>query len=279
MNVLQNYLQIKGVNMMTQKIDSSDDRYHSHLFFEFFYIVSNSIRHEVNGEVCELSVGDIYFLRPGDSHTFHRERNNACEHRDILLSYDLVKRTCDFLDSSFFNVLISSKQPLKFKLSQAELITLESQFTEFSNLQATAIGVNLSSRENFLAATLINMLLSRLQTYHSENYPPWVQKLITELNDKNNFVKPINELLCDINYNHCYISRTFTKHVGMTISEYFINAKIFYSVKLLRFTQMSITEVAISSGFTTITYYNRVFKKQFGVSPSEYRKNSIINTP
>ena len=279
MNILQNYLQMKGVQMMTQKTDSCDDRYHSHLFFEVFYITSKSIEHEVNGEKTLLSVGDIYFLRPGDSHTFLRDKKNTSEHRDILLSGALVKRACDYLDDSFYNIFTSSKQPFRFKLAQSEFNVLEDEFTSFSNVQATAISVNLSSRENYLAVLLLNMLLARLQNHHASIYPVWVQNLIAELNDKDNFVKQVNEILDNVNYNNCYISRAFTKHVGMTISEYFINAKIFYSVKLLRFTQMSIAEVAISSGFSTITYYNRVFKKQFGVSPSEYRKNSYVKSP
>ena len=279
MNILQNYLQMKGVQLMTQKTDNNDDRYHSHLFFEIFYIVSGSIEHEVNDERSLLSLGDICFLRPGDNHTFHREFGNNCEHRDILLSTELVKRTCDFLDETFLNVLTSSKQPFSFKLSQAEYNTLEAEFTAFSDLQATAIGVDLSAKENYLAVVLFNMIISRLQNYNAKNLPDWLQRLITQLNDKDNFVKQINEILEGISYNQCYISRAFSKHIGMTISQYFNNAKIFYSVKLLRFSQMSISEIAISSGFDSITYYNRVFKKHFGVSPTEYRNNVVKASP
>lgn len=275
MNVLQNYLKNNGVQVMTQRIDSADDKYHSHLFFEIFYIATKSIVHEVNGEKKLLSVGDVYFLRPGDNHTFHREFGNTCEHRDILLAGELVKKACEYLDDSFYNILTSSKQPFSFKLSQTEFNTLESEFSSFSELQTTAVGVNLSSRENFLAVLILNMLLQRLQNYHTANYPDWLQNLIAQLNDKDNFVKQPNEIVENINYNNCYISRAFTKHVGITLSQYFINAKLFYSLKLLRFTQMSISEVAISSGFATITYYNRVFKKQFGLSPSEYRNNQV----
>ena len=55
-----------------------------------------------------------------------------------------------------------------------------------------------------------------------------------------------------------------------------VDAKLSFSVKLLQFTQEPITEVAIQSGFSTITYFNRVFKKCFGISPREYRNK---NTP
>lgn len=276
MNVLQNYLKNTGVHLMTHKVSSGDNKYHSHLFYEIFYITSQEILHEANRKKQMLSTCDICFLRPQDSHTFHRAKSNRSEHRDILCSVDLVKRACDYLDPSFFDILNNAADPFIFKLTQREFNELEREFTEFSSLQMSFTDVNLSFSENVLAVKLFNLLFVKLQNFTSTNYSQLVRSLISQLNDTDNFVKSTREILEDYNYNPSYISRVFSKEVGITISEYFVNAKLSFSVKLLQFTQEPITEVAIQSGFSTITYFNRVFKKCFGISPREYRNK---NTP
>lgn len=279
MNVLQDYLKNKGTNLITQTISSADNRFHSHVFFEIFYITSKSILHEVNGLKKTLYPGDICFLRPGDVHTFHRHQDDDCSHRDILLAVNLVQKTCNFLDPSLYNVLTSSTQPFIFRLSQLEFNNLEEYFTGFSNLQAISMQINISHYENFLATFLFHILLSNLQNHNSVNTPQLLKDIIEELNNNANFVKSLGEILDGFHYNKSYISRIFKKHIGITVSKYFINSRIFYSSKLLRLTQSSIAEIAILSGFDTITYYNRMFKKQFGLTPTEYRRSFTIPIP
>ena len=275
MFVIQNFLKSSGFNLMTQTTDSADDRYHSHSFFEVFYVTSGSILHEVNGIKTMLSTGDICFLRPGDSHIFHREKNNTSVHRDILISGTLLEKACNFLSPNFYRIFTSSAQPFTFRLPQEDLYFLDEKLTTFSNLQAVSLGIDLSSHENYLAVLILNMLLNKLENHQTYKYPQWIQDLVGKLNDNANFTYTLTEIIDEIPYNKSYISRVFTKHVGMTVSQYFISSRVLYSIKLLKFTQMPISNIATASGFSTITYYNRVFKKQFGVTPSEYRRSAL----
>lgn len=273
MKKLDDYLQKVGTQLMTQVIDSYDDDYHTHSFYEIFYIVTGSIEHETADKRKTLNTGDMYFLRPNDGHIFYRDSFNTSQHRDILISESLFKRACDFLDPTFFNLIEQSKTAFSIKLSPQELSSFENELQNFSEQQERLPSVDLSATENVIAVKLLYSLLSRLNYYNKKNYPQWITDLITLLNNKNSFVKPLSELLEEVNYNRSYISRRFTQIVGVSPIEYFLNAKIAYAVKLLRFTQMPITEIAIASGFNTITYFNRIFKKMFGVSPSTYRQN------
>lgn len=277
MKVLQDYLKIQNVQMQTQTVDRDDNAYHSHVFYEIFFICSGTIEHKVNGETSTLSVGDICFMRPGDSHTFLRSPDNLCEHRDILISTSLFKSACDYLSPSFFDEIHSAKQPHIFRLSQSEFNALENDYIMFSNMVITSPNDDLLPTENFLAIKLLYILLTRLRSQTSSNYPQWLKDLLLALNDKDNFTKSLNEITSSLHFNHSYLSRTFTKFIGTTMAKYFINSRLAYSVRLLQFTQMSIAQIAIESGFPTITYYNRCFKAAFGISPSNYRRNSTSN--
>lgn len=259
--------------MITQTVNCDDNAYHSHVFYEIFFICSGTIKHKVNDETGTLSIGDICFMRPGDSHIFLRDPNNICEHRDILISSSLFKKACDYLSPSFFNDIHSAKQPYIFKLSQSEFNALENDYLMFSNLVITSPNDDLLPLENLLAVKLLYILLNRLRGQTSSNYPEWLKELLLALNDKDNFNRSLNEIISTFPFNHSYLSRTFTKFIGTSMAKYFIASRLSYSVRLLQFSQKTISEIATESGFPTITYYNRCFKSSYGVSPSQYRQN------
>ena len=88
-----------GVNkedVIVQIINSGDNYYHSHNFYELFYITGGSIKHSLNNITHELSIGDVVFLRPGDIHCFLREKGNSCSHRDIALTVPLYEKIAAF---------------------------------------------------------------------------------------------------------------------------------------------------------------------------------------
>lgn len=69
-----------------------------------------------------------------------------------------------------------------------------------------------------------------------------------------------------------YFSRLFRAVTGMTCHNYVIRRRILYAQNLLADTSVSITEVSMRSGFNSLTTFNRIFKKQMGCTPSEYRQ-------
>ena len=72
-------------------------------------------------------------------------------------------------------------------------------------------------------------------------------------------------------YNPLYLGRLFKKETGSSITD-FINAqRLNYAAQLLRETGYSILSVAGRTGFNNVTYFNRLFKHSYGISPKNYR--------
>jgi YesN/AraC family two-component response regulator len=57
--------------------------------------------------------------------------------------------------------------------------------------------------------------------------------------------------------------------------EYVTHQKIIYAQKLLKETSLNIMDIAEEAGFSDYNYFSRVFRKRAGVSPRQYRTNSI----
>ena len=69
-----------------------------------------------------------------------------------------------------------------------------------------------------------------------------------------------------------HISHMFKSSSGMTIRAYANLLKLEDAKKLLSETDLSITEIALDTGFNDVSYFIKLFKKQFGISPLKYRK-------
>lgn len=71
--------------------------------------------------------------------------------------------------------------------------------------------------------------------------------------------------------NTSYLSSLFKKEVGMTLTDYVNKNRIEYAQKLLRSTTLSIQDIAVQSGISDIHYFTRLFRRETGMSPRDWR--------
>ena len=65
----------------------------------------------------------------------------------------------------------------------------------------------------------------------------------------------------------------FILHTGMLPLEYINSYRLKVALAWLKNSQEQIVQIALKSGFPTLSHFNRVFKNEFGSPPSEYRQN------
>ncbi|MBD0260555.1 MAG: AraC family transcriptional regulator, partial [Cytophagales bacterium] len=75
------------------------------------------------------------------------------------------------------------------------------------------------------------------------------------------------------NLSASFFSRKFRQDTGYAPIEYFNHLRIQKACQLLHFSELRINEVAAQLGIDDPFYFSRLFKKQMGVSPAEYRKS------
>lgn len=72
--------------------------------------------------------------------------------------------------------------------------------------------------------------------------------------------------------NTSYLSSLFKKETGMTLTDYVNKHRIAYAKRLLKSTTLSIQGVATSVGIPDIHYFTRLFRRETGLSPRDFRK-------
>lgn len=86
------------------------------------------------------------------------------------------------------------------------------------------------------------------------------------------------EVAAHIGYSKHHFSRKFKEYSGMSFYDFFMRQRILLCEQLLRDPTMPITEVALRSGFGSITTFNRTFKQYENMTPREYRHLNVENS-
>lgn len=79
------------------------------------------------------------------------------------------------------------------------------------------------------------------------------------------------ELAEQIHRNPKYLSSTFKREVGIGVNEYINSARIQQSLTLLRNTDYVVSHIAMLVGFNDANYFTKVFVKEMGCTPTQYR--------
>jgi transcriptional regulator GlxA family with amidase domain len=75
-----------------------------------------------------------------------------------------------------------------------------------------------------------------------------------------------------------YLSRIFKNHMGQSFQDYLNALRVNRACTLLVTSDITITDVAIESGFEHFRTFSRVFKEVKGLTPKEYRSSNKTTT-
>ncbi|MFM2479408.1 arabinose operon transcriptional regulator AraC [Celerinatantimonas sp. MCCC 1A17872] len=86
----------------------------------------------------------------------------------------------------------------------------------------------------------------------------------------------IEEIASQVFLSSSRLSHLFKEEMGQSMKEWRESQRITKAKMLLQTSSISITDIAVSIGYTDISYFSRMFKKHCGFSPRTYRKNYLM---
>lgn len=116
---------------------------------------------------------------------------------------------------------------------------------------------------------LIETVLVSAKIQTANNYVDFALSLIAE-----NYHQPIsiNDIAEQIGCERRKLAYLFEKQMGMTPIQYLTEYRLKQAKTFLRSTKLPISEIAELVGYSDIYYFCRVFKKQYAMTPTEYRR-------
>lgn len=184
------------------------------------------------------------------------------------------------LEKSFFEQVYESLSPSgEAILSNNNLIfteeieTLLQLFMQESRAKQMGYALILKCLSTQIAISIIRQSCKVACSYFPKGALPdaHVKRAIEMLQDSYNLDHTLEDLAKVANLSPYHFIRVFKLQTGKTPFAFLLDIKLERAREMLRDYRFSITEVCYASGFKGVSHFSTVFKKKYGVTPSEYR--------
>lgn len=253
---------------------------HGHVQWEVCIYEGGISKTTVNGIVYDYSTrGDVFVLGPNHTHAIEFDENKKHAHRDIYCSNEDMRRICSLVRPDLYDTISREAAPLTFKLRPN---VLESVIAELEELEAMCIltdpeDTETMRRQQSIANGFIHYLLAlyiKEEWKKNDSTPLWFYNVVHDISQPEVFSGRISDIIGRTNYSHAQFSKIFRQYTGMSVIEYVVNLRLDYAANLLTKTSRSVLDIASAVGYDSVSFFIRIFKKKYGTTPSQYRKNN-----
>lgn len=163
---------------------------------------------------------------------------------------------------------------------EAELLKLELKPVSVVLGEAIAEGTFDDEKLAALSRNLQNIgfeLISDKKTELIEKIKTEIIKLIHYQKEMDGHINYSSHLSKVLNFDYTYLSNLFSSVTGTTIEQFIINQRIEKVKELLVYDELTLSEIAWQTGYSSVQHLSNQFKKRIGMSPSAYKKMQINN--
>ena len=267
---------IKKNKMDVQILSRLPKDTHFHQEVELVYVMEGELRLYVMEREYHLKRGDICVINSNEEHRIETQGEITTAH--LFITYSLIRSVYNGVSSFFFCNSTSEdderyeklrellNQLLKRKMFCEKEAEEEQHEYEYLSVFYKVLGYLTS---NFIKKAKTDAGMSMQQKS---------QMRTLQINEyiMNNYNQPISlKSLADTLYlSEGYLSRYFKKIYNMSFSAYLRQVRLSHAMSELMYTDKAILQIALDNGFSSISFFNKVFKEEYGKSPSHIRNSA-----
>ena len=249
---------------------------HTHNYYEFYFFLEGNVDMIIEGDVFSMHPGDLVLIPPKIRH--HAEiRNQELPYRRFVfwISREYCKRLLEL--SPDYVYLMQHVEVAGDYVFSNDIIT-------FNTIQSKVFALidemrsNRFGRDARISLCVNDLILHLNRIVHERNYPKSekedknLYQSLAEYIEKNLEGNLSLEHLAEVFYVSKYhIAHTFKDHTGLSIHQY-ITKKRLTACREAILGGSEITQAYLMFGFGDYSSFYRAFKKEYGISPREFRR-------
>ncbi|WP_026652606.1 AraC family transcriptional regulator [Butyrivibrio proteoclasticus] len=272
-----NYDTLKGVLLYHNTLSEYPIHWHNEV--ELILPLSGSLKlkfHNDTSSVITCNPGDIMLVAPG---TLHEYLSVAPGGEKLILLFDIA----NYSQVSSLIPLLQTLPPyvhIKQDEYPVETARLQNYFWEIDRLYGES--------DEFLQVSvysLVTLILAQIGSMHlgekpkTDDAPDPQRKNIDKLVSVTNYIDAhrsddltVEQLAEIAGFSKFHFERLFKSYMGISCYQYITKRRVLMAQELLGDTDLSVMDIALQSGFFSLSTFNRVFKDINKCSPTEFRK-------
>lgn len=260
-------------------LDFSDVPIHWHNDMEIIYIKKGCGTVFLDFESHYVEAGDIIIVLPGQTHGISQLESYAMEYENIIFNVDmLLSKQSDGLDTSYFLPLLSGNLIFNHIVTTDEsyYLSIASALDRVDRLCANGFpnGYELAIKGYMFEFFFELYTIANKEDFVSVNSHKNLDKIkdiIRYIEENYRKSISIDEIAAVCNFSSSHFMKYFKKVMGRSFVDYLNDYRLSMASRLLLSSTDSILEIATDCGYENLSYFNRLFKKKYGITPSAYR--------
>ena len=224
-----------------------------------------------------VSAGDAIAVFPGQLHGISRRGADAFEHENIIFFPDMPKGPgSDFCNTAFLDPIGAEtiSGPIHFSSASPEGALFSSHIEQLDTIcEQRPYGYQLAVK------SLLFQLLYDISCHElwKERKKPSasrdrMKQLLGYIEEHYGEKITIQQAASLCGYSSSHFMKYFKKYTGMAFIEYLNDYRLTAAGHKLLNAKASVTSIAQGCGFDNLSYFNRLFRQKYGLSPRQYRR-------
>ena len=239
---------------------------HTHQFTELFYVPHGEGVFYIETEKVPVKTDDLIIINPNVEHTEKTFPNNPMEY--IVFGVERLAFSFTEQDQaygrgySFYSYGSDKNQFINFaQLMMHEFQDKKPGFEKVCHGLLEVLLVYISRKQKLSVISESSFQLSK-------------ECAIAKRYIDTNYAQDITlDSLAEITHiNKFYLAHSFTECIGQSPISYLTERRLAACKELLSSSNLSVTQIATSAGFSSQSYFSQIFNKKVGMSPRQYRK-------
>ncbi len=247
---------------------------HSHVAIEIVLVNRGKLFCHVDNDVVTLDRGQIIIINSNKGHMLSSDNADITYfHIDFGL---LNENENDSELSKLYSFILNAKaKPFAVFSGNGEIKEILQKINEKSieDLQENKWYIKAYLYE-LVAFMYANSFISSPNIPH--NSLKKIEPIIRYIDSNYKMPITLDDIVSDVKYNKYTVCHLFKETTGSTVFDYINYLRIQYAIERLKQKNSSILEVSTECGFSSATYFCRVFKNVVGCAPSVYRKHFTL---
>lgn len=258
--------------------------WHWHAAFEIDYIEGCDVQFNFIGNSVCIPKGSAVFINSGAIHSYQPKNPDQCkiyafifETNFLAGSYEdpiYIQYIAPILHADFTHLMITPEiTPYQ------KMITSIKNILHTSSKEPAYYELKLRSELESFWCMLLDSLKSTGSFFHSQNRDrDRIKKMLHFIHSNYSQQISLNDIAVSgmIGTREC--SRCFQRSIGRSPMDYLNNYRIQMAVQQLLTTDKTISEISECNGFSSISYFGKVFRQYTGASPLQYRSSASISS-
>ncbi len=226
----------------------------------------------VNGSFVPIQGGDLLLFKPGDPYELRIEEHDTPRNGAVVASGDYyVMCRGTWLDEWWNRV--PSRPPLtRINMSESLLGTWRQLI-----LERRRIGEENPEITDYLLRTLCLQLeraVSETNAYRGKSFTGARMKSYVE--EHANMPFKVEDVANHVGLSVSRAVHLFKQIFGKTMIQYALEIRLSTAIERMKYSTMTLEQIAESCGFGSYSYFHRVFREKYGVSPTDYRSSETV---